>query len=193
MLYGKPLLHAGIGFLGGYLGSRIWRPLRALTLAGPGAAASPLETSWQGPSLFAGRIAWFRVLVGTVIAVCGTIWANVILNWVLDAAEGKLEITTQVQLQLVTWEITALSMLLGSALAGATRANSLKQGLGVGLASSFLLIGLRTSARPEQAQVMLLIVASSVALGLAGSWFGGQLFPPVYPAPRRKRWSSAGL
>lgn len=193
MLYGQPLLQTGIGFLAGFVGSRIWRPLKNVALETSNASATSVGGKRKGPSLFAGKVAWLRVFVGTAVAVCGTLWARLILDWVLEASEGKLEISTHLQLELVTWEITALATLAGSALAGATRANCLKQGLGVGLASALLLIAIRLHSKPEQVQALFLLLASSLSLGLAGSWFGGQLFPPVYRVPRRKPWGSLGL
>src|SRR5207244_1193315 len=77
----------------------------------------------------------------------GGVWANVILQMVLDASNGTLGITDHLQAQLVTWEVTGLAMLAGSALAGAGTANSLKQGLCVGLPVSAVLLGVRLRTR----------------------------------------------
>ena len=72
-----------------------------------------------------------------------------------------------------------LAMLAGSALAGAGTCNSLKQGLCIGVAVSAVLLGVRLGVRHVSAHELILIGASSLALGLAGAWFGGSLFPPL--------------
>jgi hypothetical protein len=191
MLYGQTVLQACFGLLGGYVGSLIWRPLRSVALED--ASATPQTTKRKGLSLFGGRIAWIRVALGTAVAVFGTLWARWLLTSFVEASEGKLEISTHLQLEWVTWEITAVATLLGSAIAGATRANCLKQGLSVGLASALVLIGIRLRSRPEEMRALLLLLGSSLSLGLVGSWFGGQLFPPVYRVPHRKHWDSLGV
>lgn len=189
-LYGQPILHTVLGFLGGGIGSSIWRPLLPIALQTPGKSEKPAVAGPRRSSLFHGKIAWGRVLIGTAVGVCGTFWAHVILDIVLEASEGALAISTSLQMQMVTWEITALALLAGSGLAGAGTSNSLKQGLCVGLATGLLLVGMRLSSRPERLHMLLIIAGSSLMLGLAGSWFGGQLFPPVFRAPRRKRSNS---
>jgi hypothetical protein len=98
-----------------------------------------------------------------------------------------LDINDHLQAQLVTWEVTGLAMLVGSALAGAGTANSLKQGLAVGLAASAALLGFQTAVRHAAVHDLVLTAACSLALGLAGAWFGGSLFPPLVKRPRRKR------
>ncbi len=192
-LYGQPLLQTAFGAIGGFLGSRIWQPLPALILPGNQALANQAIAKPRKPSPFAGPIAWGRVAVGATLAVGGTLWANVVLDMLLDASEGKLNVDTHLQAQIVTWEITGVAMLVGSALAGVNTMNGLKQGLCVGLTSAALLIGFRVGASNTNLQNLLITAACAVVLGLAGGWFGGQLFPPVFRAPRRnKYYSTAG-
>src|SRR5262249_7298066 len=80
-------------------------------------------------ALFAGPIAWFRVMTGTVLAVAGVVSANVILDTVLNASGGRLSTADLWHDQLITWEIKALAVLAGAGLAGANTQNGLKQGL----------------------------------------------------------------
>ena len=138
------------------------------------------------PSWFAGPAAWGRIVAGTSLAVGGTLWANVILELLLEASDGNLSISTQLQAKLVTWEVTALAMLVGSAVAGSCRINSLKQGLYVGLASGIVLIGFRLSTNPSAWFDAFLTFFSCLCLALAGSWFGGSLFPPLISVRKRK-------
>jgi hypothetical protein len=185
-LYGQPVLQTACGALGGILGFAIWRPLPTLTipssrLAGPRGRASGVF------SLLKGRVSWFRILLGVAIAVGGTLFANAILEFVLDASEGKLSIDTHLQSHLVTWEITALAMFLGSGLAGANSENGLKAGLWAGLVAGTILVGFRLGERHLQVHFLVMNFASAVTLCLAGGWFGGQLIPPRVKQIQRKK------
>jgi hypothetical protein len=185
-LVGQPILHIAFGAAGGFLGCHIWKPLPVL--AGPTSpqVAGPIIPARTRRPLFAGPVAWGRIVLGTALAIAGTIWANVILQMVLDASQGALDISDHLQAQLVTWEVAGLAMLVGSALAGAGTSNSLKQGLCVGLAASAVLLGFRIGVWHAALHDLVLTVGCSLALGLAGAWFGGSLFPPLVKGPRRK-------
>src|SRR5205823_5149011 len=127
-LYGLPALHASFGALGGLLGQIIWRPV---PLSGVPVALSPNRKPAQRRKkpLFAGPIAWFRVLAGSAFNIAGTLSATMILDKVSEVSHGKLGPTSDLQDQLITWELKALALLVGGALAGATTTNGLKQGL----------------------------------------------------------------
>jgi len=185
-LLGQPILHTAFGAAGGFLGSRIWKPMP--TLAGPTTpqVAPPLIAARVRQPLFDGPYAWGRILLGTALATGGTLWAHVILELVLEASHGTLDITDHLQARMVTWEVTGLAMLVGSAFAGAGTANSLKQGLCVGLAVSVVLLGIGIGIRHDSLDDLILTGACAMALGLAGSWFGGSLFPPLAKRERHK-------
>jgi hypothetical protein len=185
-LYGQPVLQTAVGALGGIFGCVIWRPLPALNVTGPRKAGLRGRPSGVF-ALFKGRVAWFRVLLGVAIAVGGALWANAILEIVLDASEGKLAIDTHLQSHLVTWEITALAMLLGGGLAGGNCDNGLKNGLCAGVATGAILVGFRLGEPHIQVHILVMSFASAVILCLAGGWFGGQLVPPRVKQVRRKQ------
>jgi hypothetical protein len=145
------------------------------------------------PSPFAGPVAWTRVLTGIALAVGGVIWVDVIRDFVLNATDGKLRIDTQLQAELVTWEISALALFAGGVLSGATTKNGLKQGLVVGIGASTVLFGVRIAGAQLQPLLVFLTLATALCFGLAGGWFGGQLLPPVYNSVRRRRMSTAPL
>lgn len=184
---GLPMLQAAFGALGSMVGSAIWKPLQTLTL--PSSAGTP-GTRKAGPRnkshYFAGPIAWLRVGTGVAVAVGGALWAHVILELVVQASEGKLLPETKLQSELVTWEIMALVMTFGSALAGATTKNPLKQGLCVGVGTATVLLGVNFATPVLPVPALLFTLTCSLGLGLLGSWFGGQLFPPLV-VPRRRR------
>jgi hypothetical protein len=190
VFYGQPVLHTVFGAMGGFVGSLIWRPLPTLVM-GP-RRSGPLLTTAKKTTFLDGPVAWGRVIAGAALAAGGTIWAKLILELVLESTEGTLSIDSHMQAQLVTFEITALAMLAGSALAGATTTNSLKQGLFVGLGASAVVVGLRLAASQTALQPIIFMAATAVALSMAGGWFGGQLFPPVGPA-RPKNLGPASL
>lgn len=181
--YGLPLLHAAFAAIGGLVGSVVWRPIPAAAV--PVALAGPRKPATVKPSrpLFAGRIAWLRCAVGAALAVAGTLSAHRIFTRVMNLSAGQLSTSGVLEDQLITWEIKALSVLLGAALAGATTSNGLKQGLVVGLAASVILIGLQVERAKEPFEFMVLTFVSTLSLALAGGWFGGQLLPPLARRP----------
>lgn len=188
-LYGQPLLQAALGCLAGWVGGRIWRPLII--------GESELRRKPPKPrqrvklNLFVGPVAWVRVAIGTAIAVGGTLSAGAILDLVNRASDYHLAPETALQAQLVTWEITALALFVGSAFAGATTRNGFKQGLVVGLTTAGILCGIRL-ASPFPAPIHILILSSlgPVILGFSGGGFGGQLLPPLLEMPRRKSFET---
>src|SRR5262249_36485982 len=114
-LVGQPILHTAFGALGGFIGCPGWKPPPTLAGPAPPQTAPPLPPGRVRRPLFDGPVAWGRMLLGTALAVGGGVWAHVILDLVLEASNGALNITDQLQAQLVTWEVTGLAMLVGSA------------------------------------------------------------------------------
>jgi hypothetical protein len=184
-LCGQPLLQAAFAALGGWVGSLIWRPIPAeavpIALGPPRKRPAPP----RGPSPFAGKIAWFRVVTGGALAVAGTLSAQLIFLRAMDASGGKLGTTSVLQDQLITWELRALAVLAGGALAGATTPNGLKQGLAVGITATAVLLGVQAPKVTDFFQFSIVTTLSTMCLSLAGGWFGGQLFPQVLRRDRR--------
>jgi hypothetical protein len=183
-VYGQPLLHAAFAALGGCLGSLIWKPLPAQSR--PSDAPAPRKgRTGRKRSAFAGPIAWFRVLTGITLAVGGSLSAAYIFDKVLDLGAGRLGTTAVIQDRIITWEIKALALVVGGALAGATTANGLKQGLVVGLFACLILISVEGRHVDRWLELAVFTFISALSLTLVGGWFGSQLFPPVVKHPRR--------
>ncbi len=184
-LYAQPVLNLTFGALGGHIGSLIWRPLPTVTtpLTAP---AKPRESAAATRlRLLDGPIAWARVAAGVGIVLAGVLWPKVILDFVVNASAGQLSLTSHLQAQLITWEITGLITLFGGAWAGATTRNGLKQGLCVGVSGSFILTVIQMFNRQAVLEQTLFVAICTLCLTIAGSWFGGQLFPPIAPTRRR--------
>jgi hypothetical protein len=181
-LYGQPLLHAFFGALGGWVGSLIWKPIPV------GVPANLLPQRKKAPrpkvSPFAGKISWFRVFLGTTFAVAGTLSASLLFKKMIDVAAGELATSHEMQDRIITWEIKALAVILGGALAGATATNGFKQGILVGLFATVILIGAQASQTEAVPEMAFWTTISTFSLGMAGGWFGGQLFPPVVKRER---------
>ncbi len=176
-MYGQPLLQTVFGALGGWVGCAFWQPV---PIVDPNAhRLARKRATRRARSLFAGPVAWVRVCMGVALAVAGTLSAAVLLDLALEASRGTLSTTDAMQDQMVTWEIKALALLLGGALAGATTANGGKQGLAVGIGSSIILIGIRLHQAHYWLEVAALTLVSSFSLTFVGGCFGSQLFPPV--------------
>lgn len=183
--YSQPLLHVLFGAMGGWIGQAIWAPTPRLVLpeSRSSAVAPPtFEMRWlHGP------IAWGRVIAGATIMTCGVVWSNMIMNWMIDASQGALNVTTHFQAKLISWEIAGLTMIIGACLAGATTWNGTKQGLCVGIGGAVLYLGYQLATPTIQLETAVFAVTCMLGLGLAGGWFGGQLFPPVGHGRRARR------
>ena len=192
-VFTEPILQATFGGLGGFVGCSIWKPISPLAVPLTRQASfRPVLPLRRGRVSFGGPVAWGRVLSGVTLAVGGVVWSDIIREFLLEASGGKLRIDTHLQAQLVTWEIAALAMLAGGALAGATTLNGLTQGLWVGIGSGTILMGIRLANLPFSFQLISLTLVSSLCLALVGGWFGAQLLPPLYAPPRRKRLLPTG-
>lgn len=184
-LYAQPVLHLFFGALGGLFGSIVWRPLPTVSV--PLATPPSPKKHANGPGIAAldGPIAWGRVTVGIGIVLVGLFWPKFILELVVNASRGQLSLQSQLQAQLITWEIIGLVTLFGAALAGATTRNGLKQGLCVGVGAAIVVIGSHLGSRNLQPEQMIFLTVSVLCLTIAGAWFGGQLFPPIQRIRRR--------
>lgn len=182
-LLGQPLLQAAVGLVAGWFACTFWRPLPAL---GPSAdlRTQGKRASYRLP-LFAGRVAWPRVVVGVTVAVAGAISAAALFDLALDASAGALSTSDEMQDRFITWEIKALALLLGGALAGSTTRNGLKQGLVVGIGTSVILAGIEMARFENWLPLVGLTMVSTFSLTIAGGWFGSTLFPPVVKFSRR--------
>lgn len=190
-LYGLPLVQAFLGAVAGWIGSRIWRPITPASV--PGASRQILQkvAKKQPVKWFVGPVAWFRVLLGTAIAVCGTLWASAILNKLVKVSDYQLRPGSSLESQVVIWEITGLAILTGGAFAGSAQRNGLMQGLIVGLLTACALFIIRVFS-PDPPSFYLLIgsMLGPVTLGIMGGGFGSQLLPPVLVVSRRRALDS---
>jgi hypothetical protein len=188
-LYGQPLLQTAFGALGGAVGRFVWKPLPAVAEAAvaAGGARDSDDIRIQLKKYFGGRIHWVRVLIGTAAGVIGAVSATAILDLVVVAGQEKLTVETHFQAHVITWEITALAILAGSALAGSGTRNGLKQGLVVGILSAVVLVGLAFGKPKFDIFNLTLTLTTALFLSLAGGWFGGNLFPPLAPSERKRK------
>jgi hypothetical protein len=188
-LYSAPTLHAVFGTLAGWFGQLIWKPLPSLYPGQASKLVRKLGTARRHLSVFAGQVMWIRVAIGATIAILGTLSATLILEAATAAAArgsyGYYSEVLENQDIVLTWEIKALSVILGGALAGFNTRNGLKQGFFVGmftLFALFLFLGVKGNATP---MILVGTIISSMCLSLAGGWFGSQLLPPLgYKRPR---------
>src|SRR5579883_2591814 len=191
-LLGQPLLQAAIGAVGGWLGAAFWKPL-----PDPTAGATPLPRKRnvlrRNMNLFTGPVAWFRVSVGVILAVAGTLAATMLFEKILDLSNGTLGTANEEQDRLITLEMKALALILGGALAGATTRNGLKQGFCVGLASTVILIGIEMNYIDRWLQMAGYTALAVISFSLVGGWFGSQLFPPIIPRRRQRGLGDASI
>jgi hypothetical protein len=175
----QPIMNLAFGAVGGLIGTLIWKPLPTVRLKELPQVSGKARPTPTRSTLLDGPISWPRVVAGIAVVVCGIIWSQKILAFILDASEGKLVIATHLQAKLVTWEISAVLAFLGAGLAGATTANGLKQGLLVALGSVVLIAGITIGNPKVVVTDAAFMLASLACLTVAGGWFGCELFPPL--------------
>jgi hypothetical protein len=159
--------------------------LPELRLPGP-TGPKPRGLAFASFQLLAGPVHWPRVLAGIALVVAGVLWSKTILQFVIEASEGKLSINSHLQARLISLEITALAMLFGAGIAGASTRNGLKQGLCVGVGASMIFIGMDLANLRGSFESVLFTLISTVSLTIAGGWFGAHLLPPIIPGRRRR-------
>jgi hypothetical protein len=185
-VYVQPLVHLVIGALGGLVGKSIWKPTPRFALPVGKVSDIPLPPMFEMRWLD-GPIHGWRVTAGATLAMCGAIWAGLLMRWMIHYSDGLLNVTTHFQARLVSSEIGAMLIMLGAVFAGATTANGIKQGLAVGLGGTVLLIGFQFANPNFNLDATLSSIITMIGLSLLGGWFGGELFPPVAAGARRRR------
>jgi hypothetical protein len=190
-VYYQPVILGFVGGFGGWIGGTIWKPLAQVH--GPDSATIKRKVEVQPPTpMFAGKIHWIRILCGTAFAIAGALSATYLLDRAILASNDTLATDGYLQEKVVTWEIKALAMLLGSALAGTCTTNGFKQGLFVGLLSGAILNAV-LAYRGVPLQAIGLTMVSALSLSVAGGWFGAQLFPPITSPSRQKGMGPASV
>jgi hypothetical protein len=191
LVYAEPIIHLATGALGGGLGMLIWQPIPKLPDLG-GSTPTPAPAVPFSISLgnnFAGPVYFGRVCAGAFLIVVGVVWSQAILEFLLRASNGALTISSKMQAQLVSMEIIALVALIGAGFAGATTRNGLKQGLCVGLCASVVVLGIQCSSPKFTLESAIFTLSGIAVVSFIGGWFGGQLFPPLIPGGRRRRFA----
>jgi hypothetical protein len=208
IVFGQPVLHAFVGAVGGVIGSRIWQPAPELPLltADGWLGREALTTILPDRPVAVGvdPIPWGRILIGIALAVGGTLWAQMIRDFVVVASGGSGH--EMRQSQFITWEICVVAQVIGGSIAGANTRGGALFGFWVGLSSAGLLTialsasdirsqahevpaGLLGLAVPEGTPAALLIQAvQALLLGVVGGWLGGL----ILPATKQKRRLGAG-
>ena len=185
-LYGLPLLQTLFGALGGWVGCTIWKPIQPLSFARAGKKSGVARPNVP---IFSGPVAWVRVVIGSVVAVAGSMFAGRIFDTVIFTTAGGFDLAQLLQDEIVTWEIKAFAVLLGAAFAGASTFNGLKQGLVVGILTALVLLAI--PSHHATTLIFALTLGSALLLSIAGGWFGSQLLPPVMRQPRARGYGPA--
>jgi hypothetical protein len=178
-MYGLPLLQTLFGALGGWVGCTIWKPIQPVSYL---RAEKKAGLARPRVPVFSGPVSWVRVVLGSALAVAGSVFANRIFDTVMTAGGGHLDFTQLLQDEIVTWEIKAFAVLFGAGLAGSSSFNGLKQGLCVGVITGMAMLAV--PSHHSTTLILALTLASALLLSLAGGWFGSQLLPPILKISR---------
>ena len=104
-IYVQPILHLAFGALGGFIGTLIWKPIPLLQLVEPTGGNRSVTIAAPTLPFLAGPLHLGHVCLGVFVVVNGVVWSNAILNWVINASQGSIEIRTHLQAQLIGWEV----------------------------------------------------------------------------------------
>lgn len=190
----------GLGLLGSFIGSRYWP---ALSLFTPTIQSTP-KAKKKEPKVTAPPvpIAWFRVLGGAALSIGCTVWAGPIRDFIVQNSRGAFSVDSRFQLQFTAWIISALAMLIGGALAGASTRGGIRHGFLVGLFASIgvfiihlkvvkevlpaqrffsIVVGLPDDNTPSLGLTGLFLLTNTLLIGTLGGWFGAKLLPRVLP------------
>jgi hypothetical protein len=190
--YSQPLLHTAIGAFGSLLGAWLWPPLPTLTplLQETPSGESPLELHRRKKLVFGSRFSelswrvhWFRVVIGTAVAVAGVMSANYLLHMVMiQIPKIRENLTLVSQQRLFTTEIAGLAIFVGAALAGANTFNGAIQGLCVGFLSASMIVGYQLAGTDDffaKDMNPIVQVAGILGLSIAAGWIAGVILPPL--------------
>jgi hypothetical protein len=191
-LIGVPTLLLLVGVGGGTIGRLLMPPAPRLPKFGH--QDSTFVTAAKEPRA---QLNWWRVILGTVPVVAGTMYADDLRNVLLTALAGSGGSFGSARL--VAWQITVLTSLAGGLLAGANTRGGFRQGLvtgGLGGIGSAFAVSSRGAEKSlvvefwleqlnmnEASPVVFAAMAGAVWTATTiGGWLGGQILPP----PRRK-------
>ena len=134
---------------------------------------------------------WGRILLGSIIAVGGTMWARMVLNFVLTGS-GAHEL---IQSQFITWELTIVAQIIGGGMAGSNTKNGVQYGFWVGMLSAGAIVLLISSGEvqlptnealgmifglnlPQGSPAAVVFQAGqALLLGITGGWLGSLILP----------------
>ncbi len=198
-----------LGAVAGAVGSRIWKaaPDLSLYLEKPQRLSSSRFLTEIHSAPPARPTSWLRVLIGTLVIVIGVAVADEFRLTAQRYSGGLLRVRSVGQGEYITWQIASLTVLVGGLLAGASTGAGLRHGLLAGSLGGLAVLGLYLKSGgslppidwwlvrlsldglpPTHPLVALAVVGSQLLLGTLGGWLGGQLFPPLAPAHRLRRF-----
>src|SRR5262245_39829252 len=154
LMFIQPFVQAAIAAIGCSTGGRIWQPAPALpalaaAATGPGQEELSIVLPDEPEILVIEPFPWLRFLVGTAIAVGGTIGARWIRDFVVIAGGGYGH---EMPSNFITWQIAALSQVIGGIMAGSNSRQGAIYGFWTGIFAAALIIvipSLRDAPTPD--------------------------------------------
>jgi hypothetical protein len=202
LTWAQPFVHAVVGLIGSTIGWRIWQPSPALpalaSTIGPGEAVLSTVLPDEPELVEIEPFPWLRFVVGTVVAVGGTIGARWIRDFVVLAGGGAGH---EMQSLFITWQIAAIAQVLGGIFVGANSRQGAIYGFWVGIFAAALIIVIPTLTNAQTADVSAWILGQSAAdsrpaalmiqgiqsliFGFMGGWLGALILPSAAVARSR--------
>jgi hypothetical protein len=208
----QPVILAVGGGVAGAVGTRVWAPVPELEMPPPATKKlSSIQLTPDAPANAARPTAWVRVVIGALVIMIGVSFAEPIRSGIQKASRGALRVESQGQGRFLSWQLAALAMLGGGAVAGATTGAGLRHGVLAGLFGGAAVVGSAAvhgvvsppaaymldnlnfdGTNPQDPASMVALAACVLVAGLIGGWLGGTLFLPLAPEHMRTRRRNFG-
>jgi len=189
-LIGIPTLLILVGLAGGLVGRLMIPPAPNLPVF------TPVNTPVAAPRRPI-RIVWWRVLVGTLVVVLGTNYADLVRSWLLALFHGQGGAAP-----FVAWQISVVAALCGGMMAGAHTRGGFRHGLLAGLLAGagtivavasagsqpmILEFWLEQLSVTDSGPLPYVVLGGSICLATTiGGWLGEQFLP----AKRKSRYGN---
>ncbi len=186
-------LSLGMGVLGAKLGSVFWRPLQP-TVTGTMGAKPKIRRSISLRDIITGfniltvKVQWFKVYIGTLIALLGYFFAMKIFYWVVNTLQFQDMIESgNVKTRIFRLLIGGIAILVGGIIAGSGSNYGPAQGIWAGL---FTCIGYTVGIFMQYEQSPTLDELSSawliiLMIMIVGATLGSRMMPPIVRAPKK--------
>ncbi|HEV3385276.1 MAG TPA: hypothetical protein VG097_10685 [Gemmata sp.] len=212
VVYLQPPVLALLGLIAGVVGARVWAVAPTVDIPIPNPSKlSSIQLATENVTNPGKPTIWFRILIGTIVMICGAMMADKTRSFVQRNSAGLLRVQSLGQAEFITWQFASFAVLFGGIIAGAGTGAGIRHGLISGALGGVALLGIclkqGAAIKPiaywlvcvsmndvpiTTPSVCLMVAGTILLVGIIGGWLGGALFLPLAPENMRRRLRSGG-